>query len=90
MDEPALGTGRSTGLILKAIGEALLNHCNWVEVDHNVDDWAVDVIEMLCSQLGLSWMRVHSRAGRVWIISLAPTFATPESAPQHPECPPLP
>ena len=94
VDDPQRGTGRSTGLMLKAISEALLNRCTWVEFhDHYRgvgDDWAVDSLEMLCVQIGLQWMRVHSRGSRVWIISLAPTQATPMSAPQHPECPPLP
>jgi hypothetical protein len=101
MDDPRRGTGRSTGLMLKAISEALLNHCTWVEfVDHAYDatypatpqhaDMWLETIEMVCSELGLRSMRVRTRGNRIWIISLAPTRASCESAPQYPECPPLP
>lgn len=96
MDDPLRGTGRTTGLMLKAISEALLNHCTWVEFsDHHnqcrekAAMW-VEVLEMLCGQLGLRDMRIRCRGNQVWIISLAPTITTPESAPQYPECPPLP
>lgn len=101
MHDPLRGTGRSTGLLLKAIGEALLNHCTWVEfVDHAHDatypatpqhaEMWLETFEHLHLQLGLRCMRVRTRGSRIWIISLAPTQATYESAPQYPECPALP
>lgn len=93
MDDPLRGTGRTTGLMLKAIGEALLSRCTWVEVaDHYPRDptLLLDTIELLCAQLGLQFMRTRIRGERVYVISLAPVKATPESAPQYPECPPLP
>jgi hypothetical protein len=94
VDDPLRGTGRSTGLMLKAISEAILNRCNWVRFnDHFVVNdaglWA-DVLEMLCAQLGLHYMQIRTRGSEVWIISLMPTRATFESAPEHPTCPRLP
>ncbi|WP_425618051.1 hypothetical protein NA78x_001744 [Anatilimnocola sp. NA78] len=97
MDDPLRGTGRTIGLMLKAIGEALLHHCTWVEfVNHHehrnrsdAESW-LEVLELLCIQLGLQFMRIRTRGNRVWIISLAPTRTTEEAAVVHPECPPLP
>jgi len=95
MDDQFRGTGRTTGLMLKAISEALLNRCTWAEfADQDVPstDAAIclEVLEMICIQLGLRFMQTRTRGNRVWIISLAPTIDTPGSAPKHPECPPLP
>lgn len=92
--DPLRGTGRTTGLMMQAIGKALLNPCTWIEfVDHypkNSFYWP-KMLEDLIRSSGLQHMKVTIQAdGRVWLISLAPTMESPYSEPKHPICPPLP
>lgn len=91
--DPLRGTGRTTGLMLQAVGKALLNPCTWIEfVDHyprNSFSWPTMLEEFMASN-GLEHMKVEMHQRRVWLISLAPITETPDSAPKHPICPPLP
>ena len=91
--DPLRGTGRTTGLMMQAVGKALLNPCTWIEfVDHYQGDseqWLL-MLEDFIACNGLELMKVERYRRRVWLISLAPNTETPYSAPKHPICPPLP
>lgn len=81
-EDLARGTGRSTGLLLQAVGRALLERGQWVEFrDHaghkgagSATHWA-KIIGELAVALGIDSIEATTRGSEVWVISLAPDFS---------------
>jgi hypothetical protein len=74
MDDPLRGTGRTTGLMLKAIGDALLKPDEWVEfVDHyghdrNVAESHAEQLRWVAEAVGLT-IKTRIAMARVFVKS---------------------
>lgn len=94
-DESRRGTGRTIGLMLKAIGESLLRPCEWVEfVDHapttvNRAATFAEMIRKRCGSVHLEHMTVVQREHQVFVMSHPPRREAGVSD-MHPCLPPLP
>lgn len=97
-DDPRRGSGRTTGLMLKAIEGALLNPGEWVEfVDHTgsvqANNELAYQIERMAAACGLRYMhvRMRPRDKTVWVVSLPPIRSSCEGGVERQRpVPPLP
>lgn len=81
-DDPMRGTGRTTGLMLKVIGEALLAPGKWIEFKDHHDDcrenrFHASAIEDLAAGIGLQYfhVRIKPKDKTVWVLSAPPGVA---------------